>query len=153
MKLFVMRHAQASFNALSDRERPITETGISHTQDLLEKHVDSFAQVNCIWSSDLLRAKQTAEYVSKQLNIPSNEQNFLSPDGDINAVLNECQKLPKETCLFIVSHQPLVGELVSHLVHGNIQQAHPYSTSEVLELDLDMFEPGMAKLTKQYLPL
>lgn len=152
MKFFVMRHAQASFNASSDRNRPITDNGVEQTKRLLNDHAESLSQVNQLWSSDLLRARQTAEIVSDKTNLAVHEKHFLSPDGDVKAVLDELRSLPSEICLLIVSHQPLVGELVSFLLNGNVHQSHPYSTSEILELDLALYEPGMASLITQYLP-
>ena len=152
MKFFVMRHAQASFNASSDRERPITDKGIKQTEDLLSEYADELAHVNQIWSSTLLRAKQTAGLLSEKLNLPVIEKHFLSPDDDVKSVLEALRTLPNDICLLIVSHQPLVGELVSCLLHGNIHQSHPYATSEILALEIDIIEPGMANLVKQYLP-
>jgi phosphohistidine phosphatase len=153
MKIYVMRHAQASFSAPSDRERPITELGIIQTKALLSANSDQFSDVNLIWSSDLLRAKQTASLVSDALKLEANEQLFLSPDSDVKQVVDALQGLDPNTCLLIVSHQPLVGELVSFLIKGNVHHAHPYTTSEILELELDFVDAGMASLVKQYLPV
>jgi phosphohistidine phosphatase len=153
MKLYIMRHAQASFRAPSDRERPITESGIKQTNDLLLVNRDQISDINLIWCSDLLRAKQTAGLVSEALKIEATEKPFLSPDGDLRLVLAELEKLSSDDCLLVVSHQPLVGELVSALLNGNIHQAHPYATSEVLALELDVVGLGMATLGKQYLPV
>tara|TARA_R110001592_G_scaffold341474_1_gene630551 strand:+ start:23395 stop:23844 length:450 start_codon:yes stop_codon:yes gene_type:complete len=147
-----MRHAQASFSAPSDRERPITESGIKQTKDLLKAHRHQISDINLIWSSDLLRAKQTAGLVSETLNIEPSEKSFLTPDGDVLQVLAELQKLDVDDCLLIVSHQPLVGELASSLLNGNTQQAHPYATSELIALDMDISGQGMATLASQYLP-
>lgn len=153
MKLFIMRHAQASFNAPSDRERPITEKGIEQTKRLISENKSSLADVNLIWSSELLRARQTAELVSECLNLNSTQKDFLSPDDDVRQVVHELKKLDDDICLLIVSHQPLVGELVSYLVNANVHQAHPYATSEVMALEMEYLEPGMASLLKQYLPI
>ncbi len=147
-----MRHAQASFNAASDRDRAITDLGARQTKELLEKNTDNLSAVRTIWSSDLLRAKQTAKIAADLLNLSVNEKTFLSPDGDPRKVLAELDKLDSDETLLMVSHQPLVGELVSLLVNGNFQKAHPYATSEFLLLDLDMAQPGMATLVRQYLP-
>lgn len=152
MKIFIMRHAQATFSAPSDRERPLTESGIKKTQELLSLHKDDLASVTVIWSSDLLRAQQTAALVNKQLAVQVIEKSCLVPDGQINEVLAELQALNVRDTLLIVSHQPLVGELVSYLVSGNIYQAHPFTTSEVLALEFDYHGPSMATLSKQYLP-
>lgn len=147
-----MRHAQASFNAPSDRERPITERGVEQTKDLLRKVSKELSDVNSIWSSELLRAKQTASLVGEALGLQPVEQTFVSPDDDVRRVIEEINKLDSGTCLLVVSHQPLVGELVSFLVNGNAHQSHPYTTSEIIALDMEYVEPGMAVLSKQYLP-
>lgn len=152
MKLFVMRHAQAAFNAPSDRERPLTESGIQQTKELLALHKADLSSVNMLWSSDLLRAQQTAALVAEVLGFKVSEKNCLTPDGQINRVLSELQDLRADDTLLLVSHQPLVGELVSYLVSGNVYQAHPFTTSEMLELEFDYAGPAMARLCKQYLP-
>ncbi len=152
MKLYIMRHAQASFNAPSDRERPITEAGVKQTKSLLDVNSEQISDINLIWSSDLLRAKQTAEIVSEALSVEPAEKPFLSPDGSIRQVLSELQKLDEDDCLLIVSHQPLVGELVSSLVSGNVQKAHPYATSEVLALDMEVAGLGTATIVNRYTP-
>lgn len=152
MKIFIMRHAQASFSAPSDRDRPITELGITQTKNLLLTKNDQFSDVNLIWCSDLLRAIQTASLVTDALTLEAVEKTFLSPDGSVKQVVEALQRIESEACLFIVSHQPLVGELVSFLVNGNVHNAHPYTTSEILELELDVVAAGMARITKQYLP-
>lgn len=152
MKLFVMRHAQASFNAPSDRERPLTESGIEKTKELLALHVEDLASVNMLWSSDLLRAQQSAALVAEALGFKVSEKSCLTPDGQISHVLSELQGLHPEDTLLLVSHQPLVGELVSYLVSGNVYQAHPFTTSELLELEFEYPGPAMARICKQYLP-
>jgi len=152
MKLYVMRHAQASFNAPSDRERQLTDSGIQQTKELLALHKGDLASVNLLWASDLIRAQQTAGLVAEVLGFKVSEKSFLAPDGHISQVLTEIQHLHADDTLLIVSHQPLVGELVSYLVSGNIYQAHPFTTSEILELEFDYAGPGMARMCKQYLP-
>lgn len=150
MKLYIMRHAQAAFNAPSDRDRQITQLGADQTKELVLKHADKLSDINMVWSSDLIRAKQTAGIVTEILGLDSTEKAFLSPDGDVKQVLSKLQALGETDCLLIVSHQPFVGELVSYLLDGNIQHGHPYDTSELLALELDMFEPGMASMVGQY---
>ncbi len=152
MKLFVMRHAQATFNAPSDRERPITDNGEKQTRELLSLYQQDLSQVGELWCSDLLRACQTAALVTEVTGLPALQKTMLSPDGQINHVLNELQQFKADEHLMIVSHQPLVGELVSYLISGNIYQAHPFTTSEILSLELEQVGPGMASLCKQYLP-
>lgn len=153
MKLFIMRHGQASYQANSDRERPLTEMGIYQTQALLQANLEKFSDVKVIWSSDLTRAKQTARIASEILNTEAIEKSFLSPDDEVRYVLSQLESLDEDTCLLIVSHQPLVGELVSLLLHGNVYQSHPFTTSEVLALECSLPQPGLANLVAQFLPV
>lgn len=148
-----MRHAEASFNAPTDRERPITEFGLGQTKQLIMAHASKFSDINRVWSSNLKRAKQTTGIVTEILGLESSVKPFLAPSDDVEKVLGELQALTETDCLLIVSHQPLVGELVGYLLHGNIHHAHPYATSEIVALELDLYEPGMASLTGRYLPV
>ena len=89
MKLYRMRHAQASLNTPSDRERKITEHGADQTKALILKHADKLSDINLVWSSDLIRAKQTAGIVTEILGLYATVITFLSPDGYVKHVLSK----------------------------------------------------------------
>ncbi len=152
MKLFIARHGQASFEAESDFERPLTDRGRSDTAKLLELHRDAFSGVQQAWSSQLRRAKETMQVFEAGLSLTADQKPFLSPDSDVKKVMREIQKADCES-LLIVSHQPLVGELVSMLIEGNPYRAHPFATSEVVVLDLELAEAGMASLVSDFIPV
>lgn len=150
MKLFIGRHGQASFDAESDRARPLTAAGISETEKLRDHYLSELKQAQFIWASDLKRANETACIYADKLDLKIETKNFLSPDGEAHRVLKKLQALEPDACVLIVSHQPLVGELVSLLCEGNIYFAHPYATSEIVVLECEMAEPGMATISGNF---
>ena len=152
MKLFIGRHGEASFNAPSDRERPLTPNGISITQKLRDDHLAELAQAQLIWSSDLRRAQETATIYAEKLNLNIDTKNFLSPDCEADRVLRKLQALDADACVLIISHQPLVGELVSLLCEGSIYMAHPYTTSEIVVVECELAEKGLGSIKEQFLP-
>ncbi len=152
-RVFIGRHGEASFNAPSDRERPLTERGIKATRDLAERHKDAYAEVTEIWCSHLVRARETAAIYGKLLGLTPQPKDFLAPDCEPEEVLKELNAHQQTGDLMIVSHQPLVGDLVSWLCAGNVFDGHPYSTSEMLQLEAEVFSRGTAKITADFLPL
>lgn len=152
MRLFIGRHGQASFDAESDRVRPLTSIGVSETQALRDKYSEELKQVQAIWASDLKRANETACIYADKLGLEIETKNFLSPDCEASRVLNKLQDTAPDASLLIVSHQPLVGELVSLLCEGNIYAAHPYATSEIVVVDCDIAAPGMGAIAGNFLP-
>lgn len=152
MKLFIGRHGEASFDAESDRTRPLTANGISETQNLRDQYISELKQAQVIWASDLKRANETACLYAEKLALKIETKNFLSPDCEADRVLKKLQNLDADACVLIVSHQPLVGELVSLLCEGNIYAAHPYVTSEIVVVDCEMAEQGMGTITGNFQP-
>jgi phosphohistidine phosphatase len=113
MKLFIGRHGQASFNAESDRARPLTAVGITETENLLDLYISELKQAQVIWASDLTRANETACIYADKLDLEIETKNFLSPDCEAERVVKKLHALEPDACVLIVSHQPRVGELVS----------------------------------------
>jgi phosphohistidine phosphatase len=151
MKLFIARHGEASFDAESDFSRPLTERGLIQTRTSLNENLSVFKEVDHIWASPLLRAQQTANIFHEALKVDVQTQPFITPESSPKQVLRQLNKAGLEN-LLIVSHQPLVGDLVSLLVEGNTYQPHPFTTSEVLVLDCEMFEAGLSRILKDIVP-
>jgi len=152
MKLFIGRHGQASFDAESDRARPLTPAGVTETENLRDQYISELKQAQVIWASDLKRANETACIYADKLNLEIETKNYLSPDCEADRVLKKLQSLESDACVLIVSHQPLVGELVSLLCEGNVYAAHPYATSEVVVVECEMAEQGLGTIIGNFQP-
>ena len=152
MKLFIGRHGQASFDAKSDRVRPLTANGIAETVKLRDDHLSELKQAQVIWASELTRANETASIYAEKLALEIETKNFLSPDCEADRVIKKLQGLEPDACVLIVSHQPLVGELVSLLCEGNIYLAHPYVTSEIVVVECEFAEQGLGSMVGGFRP-
>jgi phosphohistidine phosphatase len=70
---------------------------------------------------------------------------WLTPESDPLAVIGHLEKLGLNEVL-LVSHQPLVGNLVSLLTHGTLRQPQPMQTASLAELHGDWPLAGLMTL-------
>jgi phosphohistidine phosphatase len=152
MRLYIARHGQASFNAENDHARALTPTGIQETERLFNAHRQEFEQMDHIWVSPLVRAQQTAGILSGHDAKRIETTAVLTPDEEPESVVQALESISLRASVLLVSHQPLIGELVSLLVHGNLYDPHPFTTSEMVVLDLPSLTPGAARMVADYLP-
>ena len=116
MQLYILRHGDAERLSSSDRERQLTARGKVEVQTVLTKHKAELAAVETIWVSPYMRAQQTAAVVSEQLpNIAVQTLAQLTPDNRPVDVLKFLCQQPEDSTLLLVSHQPLVSDLVANL--------------------------------------
>lgn len=138
MDLFVMRHGQAHPQVTDDASRQLTPHGLHETQ-MIAHHLlsDKKWAPNKIISSTYTRAIQTAEAVAQvihyKLSIPQSD--LILPDSDPRQALTFLMQ-QSTASLLIVSHQPLVGQLISLLVDGVIEERH-VPTSAVAYIQFD----------------
>ncbi|HDS1734516.1 phosphohistidine phosphatase SixA [Pseudomonas hunanensis] len=134
MKLWVLRHGEAEQRANTDAERRLTAHGREQVLHSAARLLDQPLQA--IVASPYVRAQQTAALVHGALGFaePVRTVPWLTPDSDVRQAIAEIERLGLEHVL-LVSHQPLVGALVSVLEHGHVQQPAPMSTASLAELE------------------
>jgi phosphohistidine phosphatase len=152
MKLVLVRHGEASFDAPSDRLRELTDVGRENNKRVAGSMHTPCSSVNVFWTSDLLRAQQSGEAFTDIVAVKPEQQRFLSPESDPKRVIAALEKLNPEDEVLIVAHQPLLGSLVSHLCHGHGYEPHPFITSEALILECEIPALGLATVLEQFLP-
>lgn len=150
MYLLVMRHGEAGWHSI-DQERELTEYGRKGCALVARQIARSSWRPREIWSSPLVRARQTAAIVSEILNCRVTEQAFLTPDDDPGLCLDALLEESVANRIMIVSHMPLVGSLSTLLVDGH-RHGIPFMTSQAVALDLPVVGPGCADLKAQFLP-
>nr|WP_275679459.1 MULTISPECIES: phosphohistidine phosphatase SixA [Pseudomonas] len=146
-----MRHGEAEPRANSDAERRLTAHG---REQALRSAARLLGQpLQAIIASPYVRAQQTAALVHEALGFaePVRTVPWLTPDSDAQALIGEIERLGLEHVL-LVSHQPLVGTLVSLLEHGHQQQPAPMSTASLAELEGDWPLAGLMTLRALHHP-
>ena len=143
MKLWVLRHGEAQGHARTDAERNLTEQGRG---EVLRSAAHLIGQpISAIIASPYVRAQQTAHLVREALGFDPDIRTvaWLTPEGNPQQVL---EKLDTDDNVLLVSHQPLVGSLISFLQHGHQRQPQPMYTASLAELEGDFPLAGLMSL-------
>lgn len=145
MRLWVLRHGQAEAQAASDAQRNLTEHGREEVLGMSRRLQQQVPEV--ILASPYVRAQQTAELVRRQLQMRRGvvTVDWATPDDDPLAVLDHLAERSESTIL-LVSHQPLVGLLLSLAVEGHRQAHFPMPTAGLACLDMVLPAAGTAEL-------
>ncbi len=120
MQLYFLRHAiahDAQFGE-SDFERELTPDGI-----LLTRHTARLLKVlgvapDRLYTSPLIRARQTAEIVGQMLSVAAQVRGELSPGFDASAVELLTRDAGHDDDVFFVGHEPDFSQTISTLIGG-----------------------------------
>ena len=143
MKVWILRHGEAEGHAPTDAERNLTEHGRA---EVLRSAAHLIGQpLGAIIASPYVRAQQTAQLVRDVLGFEREILTvpWLTPDEDVRQVL---EKLDTDDDVLLVSHQPLVGNLISFLQHGHQRQPQPMYTASLAQLEGDFPLAGLMSL-------
>ena len=146
MQLYILRHGDAERIASSDRERQLTDRGKQQVHAVVQRHQQEIAKVTSIFVSPFRRAQETAAIVSQHFpTVPLHTAEMLTPDhSPMDVVRFLCQQ-PESAKILLVSHQPLVSELVSELCN-QVPAAVGMHTAALAGILLNPVAIGMGKL-------
>ncbi|MDE1875990.1 MAG: phosphohistidine phosphatase SixA [Thaumarchaeota archaeon] len=120
MDLFILRHGEAGRHSLSpgDSKRPLTSEGRQEIADLSNGLQSLKIKLDCIFTSPLLRAKQTAEVVAKSLkyNGKIEELDSLKPEGSRLEFYASLSKLKRDSVVLVVGHEPYLSEMMGEAI-------------------------------------
>ncbi|MER2063401.1 MAG: CHAD domain-containing protein [Alkalibacterium sp.] len=119
IEILMVRHGKAEDRSVDkdDENRELTEKGITEFEGFIEsvrKEVETDLNV-LVWSSPLVRAKQTADILTDKMDWPKAEEKEFLASGDYTAFRNELKELDEGTRLVCVGHKPIQGDWVSLL--------------------------------------
>ncbi|PQZ91725.1 MULTISPECIES: phosphohistidine phosphatase SixA [Pseudomonas] len=143
MKVWILRHGEAEGHARTDAERNLTEHGRG---EVLRSAAHLIGKpISAILASPYVRAQQTAGLVRDALGFEPQIRTlpWLTPEGNPQQVL---EQLDTDDNVLLVSHQPLVGSLISFLQHGHQRQPQPMHTASLAELEGDFPLAGLMSL-------
>ncbi|MGY2185779.1 Phosphohistidine phosphatase SixA [compost metagenome] len=145
MKIWVLRHGEAvpHGSRSSDSERELTDHG---REEVLRSAAFLIGQpLTAIYASPYLRAQQTAQLVHEALGFKPEIRTveWLTPDTEPDKV---AEQMVAVSNVLLVSHNPLVGNLLSYLQHGAGHPPERVSTAGLAELKGDELLVGSMKL-------
>jgi len=120
-ELYLVRHAIAAERGddwPDDTKRPLTTRGINRFKDSLPGLKELEVSIEEIFSSPLVRAKQTADLLAGgvQGSPPVKLLDALAPGHAPTAVMAQLAKVAKRQRIALVGHEPDLGELAAHLI-------------------------------------
>ena|SRR5438876_14742 len=119
--LYLVRHAIAAERGEEwpdDTKRPLTETGITRFKEVVEGLAWLQVDIDEIFTSPLVRAKQTATLLAHGLANKAALKTLeaLAPGHSPRAVMNDLSRAAKRRRIALVGHEPGLGELAAHLI-------------------------------------
>lgn len=121
MRLYLLRHAEASYDFPTDEARELTPKGVRSIAKLCDRvKRKELSGPQAIHHSTLVRARQTAELLHDGLKLeaPLVETVGLAPMDDPTALGNMLWKTSQD--LMFVGHNPHLSLLTSWLLTGDI---------------------------------
>lgn len=115
MKIVLVRHGKAEKGGagLADEKRALTSNGVRELRKflpLLQENLSKFGKTVVVWSSPLLRAKQTAAIIAELPEVSGVSYCDFIANGNFEAFIAAAAELPTETILLIVGHEPYLSK-------------------------------------------
>jgi phosphohistidine phosphatase len=111
-----MRHADASFDAPADFDRPLSEKGLLQAASAAAQLASLYSPQQSLVSSSR-RTQMTADIVEEQLSVPPPRQSDMRLYNASLGALLELVGEVDDSCseLLLIAHNPAVSRLVEHL--------------------------------------
>ena len=140
MKIFIMRHGEAEMMAQSDKARKLTDNGQRQaiTQGTWLKSIAP--ELDKVLVSPYSRALETFEYINQSYDNRLIEKHeiwdAITPYGNPELVSDYLAVLADQNAqtVLLISHLPLVGEIITELCGRNPIGFYP---STIVEVDWD----------------
>ena len=134
-----MRHAQAELRSgsNSDEESRITASGKESAKRNLLLGKNLGLSVDYLASSPLIRARETSELVTQVLEIPRKAviEPSLEPTSSPQEIYSMLAGIrPAPNGILIISHQPLLGYLLSDLLGTDNESRIEMSTASIAKI-------------------
>jgi phosphohistidine phosphatase len=143
MRLIVIRHARAKERDAAlwpdDAERPLTKGGSRDFARLAARLPSWIEPPQVVLSSGWVRAWDTASILANETGWPHavREPTLETEGGEVAvaSILRVIRSRESRASIALVGHEPVLGELVSHLLGGAARVALRKGAVALLEID------------------
>jgi phosphohistidine phosphatase len=122
MDLFILRHGKAgqSSDSGGDRTRKLKKAGKYEIGEVARWMKKKEIRFDCIATSPLTRAYQTAVIVAKLLDLKERIEMWdeLAPGGDPDTLCYHASQAGKDASVILVGHEPDLSGLISRIITG-----------------------------------
>lgn len=158
MKLYLLRHGDAADpndpRYPTDAARPLTPKGIKRTRQLANGLRQMDITFDVIYSSPLVRARQTAEIVARSLKLEKKLHftNHLALEGAFVDILVQIEHTrPAAKTVLLVGHEPLLSGLISLLCTGGPLLGLTMKKGGLCRLELATVKAGRCAMLEWFL--
>ncbi|MCX5751790.1 MAG: phosphohistidine phosphatase SixA [Candidatus Saganbacteria bacterium] len=117
MRIYLVRHGDAVLEE-DDPARPLSAIGRAEADAAAILLQGERAEIDEIWHSTRLRAKETAQIIAERLGVNNVlEKKGLSPYDPVFPIADQIKKSRKN--ILIASHMPFLGKLASLIKTGD----------------------------------
>jgi len=154
-ELYLVRHATAADRSgewPDDSKRPLTERGIDRFKDAVKGLRRLDVTFDEIFTSPLVRAKQTADLLATGLDgkPPVKVLDALAPGHAPASVMAQLARAAKRRRIALVGHEPDLGELAAHLIGAG--RALAFRKGGICRIDLGSLTSKRAASLVWFLP-
>jgi phosphohistidine phosphatase len=139
-ELYLIRHAIAADRGEEwpdDDKRPLTQRGVARFKEAVEGFNKLDAGVDEIFTSPLVRARQTAEILAAGLPGKTSVKvlDALAPGHTPTSVMAQLARSARRRRIALVGHEPALGELAAHLIGAG--RALPFKKGGICRIDVE----------------
>lgn len=149
MRLYLVRHAIAvdreSPLVVSDAARELTPEGVQKMRRNAAALRQHGVKLGEVWTSPLLRARQTAEILAEELGNEAlvHTVKSLEPNGHFEELLARLDENAGLDAVALVGHEPFLGEFTSFLIGGPRNLSIPFKKGGVACIEIEEFKPPL----------
>lgn len=139
-ELYLVRHAIAAERGddwPDDDKRPLTARGVARFKESVDGMRKLGVEVDEIFTSPLIRARQTAELLASGLPGKPTVRTLdvLAPGHTPGSVMAQLARAAKRRRIALVGHEPGLGELAAHLIGAG--RALPFKKGGACRIDVE----------------
>ena len=146
MLIYLLRHGIAEARAATDQERQLTREGLTQTTSMVAKFKSRLPVLDKTIMSPYQRTRPTAtvlRLIFPDMRLDADKQ--LEPVSDVYELLESIEKFGVQH-LMIVSHNPLLSNLLSVMVDATMETDREIGNSTLVCVQMDFIAPGCGEL-------
>lgn len=147
MNLYLLRHGEAEPRQYDDPQRALTAKGRQEVQQVAQQFAARGIGLDACYFSPYLRTSQTCALFLAEAGLAQKAESLelLTPEHRAIEVLSQLQQLAANNVL-LVTHNPLVSELMAVLTDTALSDMHIFATAELNALACETVSRGGASV-------